>query len=214
MTSDLKAQIFAVSDLEYVHEGVVQKLAENLAPDEQVEAAFVCDTKTFFGDRRKTSVFCTSTRVVLISQKMFGLDIEFRQWSSPGLRAIYSKGEIGLRGPSVGWVDFKHLPQPTADSMYRYFRGKGLVDGVAEIHVVVTNDDPAGQLKALNELVTEGVLTRADMERAKDKFLGRSPDQRLSMTRTLRSLHELRQAGVLTDVEFDIKKRDILATTK
>jgi len=52
------------------------------------------------------------------------------------------------------------------------------------------------------------------MQRAKDLFLGRAPDQRQLMERNLRSLHELRKSGVLSQIEFDIKKQDILATTK
>ena len=74
--------------------------------------------------------------------------------------------------------------------------------------------DVAGQLRALRALVDDGVITNEDMDRAKDLFLGRAPDQRQVMERSLRSLYDLRKAGVLDQIEFDIKKRDILATTK
>jgi hypothetical protein len=74
--------------------------------------------------------------------------------------------------------------------------------------------DMAAQLRALQTLVTEGVLTPAEMQRAKELFLGQQPDQRQLMERNLRSLHELRKGGVLNQIEFDIKKQDILATVK
>jgi hypothetical protein len=74
--------------------------------------------------------------------------------------------------------------------------------------------DMAAQLRALQTLVNDGILTRGEMQRAKDLFLGRPPDQRQLMERNLRSLHELRKSGVLNQIEFDIKKQDILATTK
>jgi hypothetical protein len=74
--------------------------------------------------------------------------------------------------------------------------------------------DLATQLRTLQALVNDGIITADEMQRAKDLFLGRAPDQRQLMERNLRSLHELRKSGVLSQIEFDIKKQDILATTK
>lgn len=91
---------------------------------------------------------------------------------------------------------------------------EALNNAMARFKAIAAPVDIAGQLRGLQALLDDDVLTADDMRRAKDLFLGRAPDQRQVMERSLRSLFELKQAGVLNAVEFDIKKRDILATTK
>lgn len=82
---------------------------------------------------------------------------------------------------------------------------------MARYVVLAAPIDIATQIRSLQALVNEGILTAEEMRRAKDLFLGRPPDQRQLMERNLRSLHELRKTGVLNQIEFDIKKQDILA---
>jgi len=75
------------------------------------------------------------------------------------------------------------------------------------------SSDVAELLRRLKMLKDDGVLTDEEWERAKVRYLGHAPDQREAMLRTLGGLSDLRKAGVLSSVEFEIKKRDFLATT-
>jgi hypothetical protein len=69
----------------------------------------------------------------------------------------------------------------------------------------------AEELRQLDKLVREGVLTHDDFERAKEVFLGKAPDKREQTVQVLRSLYDLTQKGVLSQSEFNIKKWDILS---
>lgn len=69
----------------------------------------------------------------------------------------------------------------------------------------------ADELGKLAQLTQEGILTNEELARAKDMLLGRpqnSVDQSMSL---LRNLNELRKQGVLSEMEFNMKKWDILA---
>lgn len=109
----------------------------------------------------------------------------------------------------------QYLPSPIfgapseAESFMEHFRA-----AMARFAALAAPVDLAAQLRALQALADDGILTHGEMQRAKDLFLGRPPDQRQLMERNLRSLHELRKSGVLNQIEFDIKKQDILATAK
>lgn len=211
-SASLLTQLESISDLRFDGQ-CVKTLFENLAPGEVVEAAFTCRVKTIDGER-STFLFGTDTRLMMISPGLFGAKLQYREWSRPGLRATYQKGRVSLSEPSgFGWVEMKNLKPDTAAQIYKYLQSKGLVEGAVKVHVTVESGDVAEQLRQLQQLVAEGVLTSADMERAKDRYLGHPPDKRESMLRTLRSLHELRSSGVLTQIEFDAKKRQILAST-
>ncbi len=107
-------------------------------------------------------------------------------------------------GGAVWWL------APTAAEPF----AEAFTGAIARFATTAAPIDLAAQLRALQGLVDDGVLTADDMQRAKDLFLGRAPDQRQAMERSLRSLFELKRAGVLNAVEFEIKKRDLLATTK
>jgi hypothetical protein len=74
--------------------------------------------------------------------------------------------------------------------------------------------DLADLIRRLKQLHDEGVLTDDEFERAKERYLGHAPSEREAMLRTLTGLSDLKRAGVLTQVEFEIKKRDFLATAK
>jgi len=74
--------------------------------------------------------------------------------------------------------------------------------------------DVAEQLSAMNILFQEGVLTQSEFQRSKELFLGKSADQEQQAERALRSLKQLRDAGVLTQAEFATKKWDVLSDQK
>jgi len=71
--------------------------------------------------------------------------------------------------------------------------------------------DVAGQLSAMHQLWTEGVLSDEEYEKSKALFLGRSPDQQQVAENNLRSLKQLKDSGVLSEAEFAAKKWEILS---
>ena len=71
--------------------------------------------------------------------------------------------------------------------------------------------DIAQQLSAMSLLFQEGVLTESEFKRSKEIFLGKSADQEQQAERALRSLKQLKDAGVLTDAEFATKKWDVIS---
>jgi hypothetical protein len=71
--------------------------------------------------------------------------------------------------------------------------------------------DVAQQLSAMNLLYQEGVLSESEFKRSKEIFLGKSADEEQRAERTLRSLKQLRDAGVLSEAEFATKKWDVLS---
>jgi hypothetical protein len=73
------------------------------------------------------------------------------------------------------------------------------------------NTTVADELHALAGLVSNGVISRDDYERGKDLFLGRRPDARDKAISLLRSLHQLREAGAISESEYNSKKWDILS---
>lgn len=71
--------------------------------------------------------------------------------------------------------------------------------------------DVAGQLSAMHQLWTEGVLTDEEFEKSKALFLGRSPDQQQVAENNLRSLKQLKDQGILSEAEFAAKKWEVLS---
>lgn len=67
------------------------------------------------------------------------------------------------------------------------------------------------ELEKLSQLNKEGILTDNDMEKAKELFLGRTPEKTDQSMMLLRNINELRRQGVLTEMEFNMKKWDILS---
>lgn len=72
--------------------------------------------------------------------------------------------------------------------------------------------DVAGQLSAMHQLWTEGVLSDEEYEKSKAIFLGRSPDQQQVAESNLRSLKQLKDSGILSEAEFAAKKWEILSS--
>ena len=72
--------------------------------------------------------------------------------------------------------------------------------------------DVAGQLSAMHQLWTEGVLSDDEFEKSKALFLGRSPDQQQVAESNLRSLKQLKDSGVISEAEFAAKKWEILSS--
>lgn len=83
---------------------------------------------------------------------------------------------------------------------------------VAQNDVRKSTVDVAGQLSAMHQLWTEGVLSDTEFERSKELFLGRTPDQQQVAEKSLRSLQQLKDSGVLNEAEFAAKKWEILST--
>jgi hypothetical protein len=79
-------------------------------------------------------------------------------------------------------------------------------------HSVTSADlSVAEQLSKLAELKGQGLLDDGDWQRAKDLFLGKAPDEREQAITNLRQLHGLRESGVLSESEFNMKKWDVLS---
>jgi len=72
--------------------------------------------------------------------------------------------------------------------------------------------DVAGQLSAMHQLWTDGVLSDEEFEKSKALFLGRSPDQQQVAESNLRSLKQLKDSGVISEAEFAAKKWEILSS--
>ena len=72
----------------------------------------------------------------------------------------------------------------------------------------------ADELGKLALLRSQGVISDADWERAKDLFLGKRADAQEQAVVQLRQLHDLYRSGVLSESEFNMKKWDILAANR
>lgn len=86
--------------------------------------------------------------------------------------------------------------------------------GVGRFKTVAASPDFAQQISAMHQLHQEGVLTDAEFQRAKELFIGKSPDSQQQAERNLRSLKQLKDSGVLTDAEYATKKWDLLSDPK
>jgi hypothetical protein len=71
--------------------------------------------------------------------------------------------------------------------------------------------DVAAQLAALNDLFSDGILTPDEFTRAKEIYLGKSPDAQILLDQSLRSLKQLRDVGALSDAEYEAKKWDVIS---
>ena len=69
----------------------------------------------------------------------------------------------------------------------------------------------ADAVSRLATLHNEGVLTDDEFARAKQGFMGASVEVGESATSTIRQLHSLFKAGVLSESEFNMKKWDVLS---
>jgi hypothetical protein len=71
--------------------------------------------------------------------------------------------------------------------------------------------DVAAQLAALNGLFSDGILTPDEFTRAKEIYLGKTPDAQILLDQSLRSLKQLRDVGALSDAEYQAKKWDVIS---
>lgn len=82
---------------------------------------------------------------------------------------------------------------------------------VARFASVASTPDFAEQISAMHHLWRDGVLTEAEYQRSKELFIGKAPDAEQEAKRTLLSLKQLRDAGVLSEAEYSTKKWDVLS---
>ncbi|CAN5590712.1 hypothetical protein BH10ACT2_BH10ACT2_28490 [soil metagenome] len=69
----------------------------------------------------------------------------------------------------------------------------------------------ADELSKLAVLRDEGILTDDEFQRSKALFVGATPDQQSEALNLLRQLHALQRSGVLSEMEFNMKKWDVLS---
>lgn len=150
----------------------------------------------------------TSQRVLFIQQKLLGTSVE----EIPLERIDSVSHRTGLL---MGAITLTRTNGRAA--VFDEFHKKEIPDLVDAINAALNTAqlagvDVAGLIRELKVLHDEGVLTADEFDRAKARYIGRGPDETHALLKTLNSLNELRKAGVLNQVEFDIKKRDLLAT--
>ena len=67
------------------------------------------------------------------------------------------------------------------------------------------------EIESLGRLLQTGVLTSEEFDRGKSLFLGAPPDKAAAAIELLKKLHDLREGGVITESEFNMKKWDLLS---
>jgi hypothetical protein len=94
-----------------------------------------------------------------------------------------------------------------------YLEGADVINGLKS-KVAEGAPKPIGvadELGKLSALKAEGILSDEEFQRAKELFIGATPDQQTDALELLRQLHALKRSGVLSEMEFNMKKRDVLA---
>lgn len=95
------------------------------------------------------------------------------------------------------------------------------VDGASEFAIAFISELETGlsgkgssladEFGKLAMLATEGILTQEEFTKAKEVYLGKTPDKKEAAVSNLRQLYNLMKSGVLTESEFRMKKWDILS---
>jgi len=80
-----------------------------------------------------------------------------------------------------------------------------------ELALSVKSPSLADEFEKLFQLAHDGVLSSEEFKKAKEAYLGKTPDVRDLAVSNLRQLHSLYKSGVLTEGEFRLKKWDILS---
>lgn len=191
---------------------LVDQATEHLEPGERFIAAVmgICQTKD--NDRAsKGLLIATDRRVVFYAKTMIGYQI----WSFP-----YSNISSIEQGKS--WLGQSVTVYASGNKIHvRSIKDAeqlaGFMDGVHSTwHRDLKASGPtsvAEELAKLAELRDQGVIDAADWNRAKDLYLGKTEDERDRAARELKQIHDLQRSGVLSEMEFNMKKWDILSRT-
>ena len=138
--------------------------------------------------------------VVLI---LVGLFLMIPGIPGPGILVVFA-------GLSILAVDFvwahrlKTKMKETGRKMVDKVRGKPADEVTMGISV-------ADELERLSQLAKNELLTPDEWVRAKEMFLGKSPNRREDALDSLQRLHDLYNSGALSQSEFNMKKWDVLS---
>jgi hypothetical protein len=120
----------------------------------------------------------------------------------------------GIRQLNIEWEDDRGLSRK---SVFTFPSHRAADDAAKNINLYLLRRmaaqpvSPADELHKLAQLVKDGVLTTEEWTRAKELYLGKPEDKREQTIDTLRKLYKLKLSGVLSAMEFNMKKWDILA---
>jgi hypothetical protein len=122
-----------------------------------------------------------------------------------------SKGQVlgykfGYFGDFGSWLELQSYDVDEATTFKEAFEARSVA-----MNSVNAVTDMAAQIGALAELRKEGILTEEEFVRAKEAFIGKTPDAQQQAERNLRSLKQLRDSGVLSEAEFRAKKWESLS---
>lgn len=161
-------------------------------------------------NKRRGDFVLTSERVLFIQRNLLGTavdEIPLDRIDGVSHRTGLLMGDLVLMRTNGRAAKFEQFRKAEIPELVDAIRGAIMASRAG-------NGDVAELIRQLKALRDEDVLTDDEFERAKERYLGRGPDERQSMVRTLSSLSELRKSGVLNEIEFEIKKRDVLASSK
>jgi len=152
----------------------------------------------------------TSERILFIQRNLLGAavdEIPLDRIDSVSHRTGLMMGDIVLMRTNGRAARFQQFRKTEIPEVVDAIRGAMAASRAG-------NGDVAELIRQLKVLHDDNVLTGEEFERAKERYVGRGPDERQAMVRTLSSLSDLRKSGVLNQIEFEIKKRDVLASSK
>ena len=131
------------------------------------------------------------------------------------LHQITSIGDARQGGMLAAEARTMSFTGPTGPESWRTttVQGSHLVD-LLKARVSTGAPKPIGvadELSKLAALRDEGVLNDDEFQRSKALFVGSTPDQQSEALDLLRQLHSLQRSGVLSEMEFNMKKWDVLS---
>jgi hypothetical protein len=134
------------------------------------------------------------------------------------LHRISSVGETREGGTFAPEARTMTFTGPTGPETWRtvFVQGARLVD-LLKAKVSAGAPKPIGvadELGKLAALKEEGILTDEEFQRSKALFVGATPDQQSEALDLLRQLHALQRSGVLSEMEFNMKKWDVLSRSE
>ncbi len=131
------------------------------------------------------------------------------------LHQISSLGETRHGGMLTSQARTMTFTGPTGPETWRtaFVQGARLVD-LLKARISAGAPKPIGVADELGKLAVlrdEGVLTDDEFQRSKALFVGATPDQQSEALDLLRQLYALQRSGVLSEMEFNMKKWDVLS---